>query len=147
MFEANVTKDDAGTAIVGEAQCAYDYLNSAFDKNFRMIRIQVDSDAAVGYRVGASVDFEANQPLGAMASVVTSGTKWGWGSPGDPDYSAGGKWNSFKWAGGTTLSNEWHNVDKSGTAISVRLGTETRGARVSWYASDILYEPMQGIIG
>ena len=125
---------DVGLAIEGDIQSAYRYIRGRGNKRYTMMRALLDSDASISYSIGAGVDYEPVAPLTVTSNIVGASQPWN-----------SAPWNTFKW-GGRVQELAWQDVGRSGTAISVRLRTSTKGARVSLYATDILYEPTTGIL-
>ena len=135
VFKADIGGTDATDAIEGDVQLAYSYLRTPEDKRFTLLRALIETDGGVNFRLGTSVDFEQAAALDTQSSIAGTGTAWNTAA-----------WNTFKWAGGVIQRHEWQAVDKEGTALSVRLRTNTKNARVSLYAIDVVYERTSGIL-
>ena len=134
VHQFDVGNDDAGSAIAGDAQSAYHYLKHADDKRFSMLRPHFDSRRGVSASVSAAVDFSEEFAMAATASAASAGTQWGTAD-----------WGTFKWGGGRVRSRVWKGVNKEGTALSVRVTTNARGTDLRWYATDVLYDILEGV--
>ena len=129
VFEANINADDDGAPIEGRVQGAFQYLGSTMDKRFTMARALVDSDADVSFVIGTVTDFNEEPGLGSPTALETAGGEWNVA-----------EWNVAEWAGGVFALQEWQALNRDGTAISVVLVSSTRGARLRYYACDIIAE-------
>ena len=124
----------SGKPIVGEVGSAYHYFRSGRDKRFTMARSVVESDSDVQFSLGATTDFGSDAQLGTPVSVVNPRGKWNEAA-----------WNVASWSAGIVQYREWQSVDREGTALSIRLRSVTKGARISLYATDVVYEETTGI--
>ncbi len=135
VYETNVGASDNGVPIEGDCRGAFQYLGSSADKRFTMARALVDADANVSFVLGTTTDFNEDGGLEAPTNIVTGGAKWN-----------ATKWNTAKWAGGVFSLQEWQSLNRDGTAISVRLRSSTTGARLRYYAADVIAERTQGLL-
>ena len=138
VMQADTGGADGDASISGLVRSAYNYLQSPYDKQFRLLRAHIESGAAGSQvQVGASVDFDRDVP------VLTPGS--------DHDRQARRGIHS---ALGTHLSGVpgW---DASGTGAA-STSRERRSAstfrasrariRVSWFSSDVVYDQVTGAI-
>ena len=136
ILQADSGGSDDGASIRGIARGAYNYLGSPYDKQFRLLRAHIESDAAgsdVG--IGASVDFDRNIPTLTAGTVTESGTQWDTGL-----------WDTFEWGSGLARSRAWQGIAVKGAAISVHVGSFTTGAQISWFSADVVYDQVVGAI-
>lgn len=147
VFEAWTGTDDAGTAIEGDVQTAYDYLGTPHDKRITMLRSFVEADGTAQFRLGSSTDFAPRAELAAPSSLVSTGTPWA-----TETKATGKKWATAikptgnKWGAGNVQLQTWQATNRTGAAISVRLRSSTRGTNLAMYATDVIYEPAPGIL-
>ena len=135
VCEANAGAADLDANIIGDVQTAFNYLRSPQDKRITLARSIVEADSSIHVRVGSTTDFGVAEDLTAPISIATVGAKWNQT-----------KWNAAKWATGTVQLRDWQAVNRIGSAISVRMRSETRGASVALFATDIVYERAEGIL-
>ena len=127
---------DMNLPIEGDVQSAYRYFGGSEDNWFRQMRAHVESTGDVTFQLGAAVDFEPEAPLEVTSSVVVGGSTW-----------ANVTWADWIWAPPVMRHREWQDLSKEeASAISVRLRSSTRGARVTLFATDILYEKTRGVL-
>ena len=136
VYQADTGHQDGDAGIMGDVQSAYRYIKGRGSKRCTCMRPIVEADATAELSVGLGVDFEPEAALTATASIVAPGSTW-----------AGLTWDNFTWAPGLKQIKEWHTINRDGTAVAVRLRTNTRGARVSLYTTEIMALPMSGIGG
>ena len=140
VLEANVGTNDNGNPIEGDVRGAFQYLGTAMDKRFTLARALIDSDADVTFTIGTVTDFNEEGGLEAPSSLRTGGAEWDeaeWGDDDDP---------GSDWAGGTFSLQEWQALNRDGTAISVRLRSSTSGARMRYFATDIISETTHALL-
>ena len=136
VCEANVGLNDDGVAISGDVQTAYNYLGSPADKRFTMARAQVSADADVrNLQISTSADFSEEATTETFTDILLSGSEW--------DVA---EWDEDEWAGGIFVINEWQQLNRSGSAISIRVQARTSGARISFFAADVIFEKTTGIL-
>ena len=116
VYEADVGAVDGTANIDGEVQTAYSYLKTASAKDFNMIRPLIESTGEIDYELGTSVDFQQATVLDADGAIVS-----------DVATFSDATWDTFRWGGAPVLSLEWRSVTASGSALSIRLKTSTRG--------------------
>ena len=83
--------------------------------------------------LGTSVDFEPGTVLEAPGSIASTVIPF--------DETT---WDTFRWGGSPTISRSWRGVTATGTALSVRLRTSTRGVRVSLFSTDVSFQKLAG---
>ena len=136
VMEANKGRDDDGDPIYVSGRGAYQYLGSPYDKDFRMLRAHVESDASqTQISIGASVDFTTSVPRLAMAALTDVGALWD-----------EGVWDVSEWAAGIDRTRDWKGLGLKGAAISMHVAARTRGDPVVWLSSDLLYNQATGAI-
>ena len=136
IVEVNVEGDDAGSAIDGDVQTAFNYLGTPQDKRITMGRSVVEADRSVAIQLGATVDFGERAQLNTPTELELQGDAiWGKAT-----------WDVTPWNPGVVHLRSWHAINRVGAAVSVRLKTRTSAAQVSLYATDIIYERAPGIL-
>ena len=136
ICEANAGSSDDGAPIFGDVQTAYNYLGTPNDKRFTMARALVSADANISnLKIATSSDFTEEAVTETLTDIALSGAEWNKAS-----------WNTADWAGGTFVLNEWQQLNREGSALSLRVTVNTAGARVSFFAADIRFEPTTGIL-
>ena len=147
VFRANAGRADDGDPIEADVQTAFNYFRTPYEKRITMTRSIVEADASVQFQLGSTTDFGQAARLAAPSSIVTEGTKWAtatkatgkkWATEGSP--------TGNKWAAGRVQLRDWQVVNRSGTAISIRLRSATRGADIALYATDVIFERAEGIL-
>ena len=130
VMQADTGGADGDTSIRGIVRSAYNYLQSPYDKQFRLLRAHIESGAAGSQvQIGASVDFDRNLPVLVPGSITQAGTPW--------DTAA---WDTFSWGSGLGRFRHWRGVNVKGAAISVHISSFTRTDQVSWFSSDVVYD-------
>ena len=90
VMQADTGGADGDTSIRGLVRSAYNYLQSPYDKQFRLLRAHIESGAAGSQvQIGASVDFDRGLPPLAPGTITQAGTAW--------DTAA---WDTFEWGSG-----------------------------------------------
>ena len=136
VMQADTGGADGDTSIRGIVRSAYNYLQSPYDKQFRLLRAHIESGAAGSQvQIGASVDFDRNLPVLVPGSITQAGTPW--------DTAA---WDTFSWGSGLGRFRHWRGVNVKGAAISVHISSFTRTDQVSWFSSDVVYDQVTGAI-
>ena len=136
VMRADAGGNDGGVAIYGITRSAYNYLQSPYDKQFRMLRAHIEGGAAgTQISIGVSVDFDRTLPNLSPGEIAPAGTQW--------DTA---KWDTFKWGAGTARQRSWRAIAERGSAISVHIGSYTRNKQISWFSSDVLYDQVTGAI-
>ena len=136
VMQADTGGADGETSIRGIVRSAYNYLQSPYDKQFRLLRAHIESGAAGSQvQIGASVDFDRNLPVLVPGSITQAGTPW--------DTAA---WDTFSWGSGLGRFRHWRGVNVKGAAISVHISSFTRVDQVSWFSSDVVYDQVTGAI-
>ena len=134
--QANTGGKDHETPIRGVVRSAYNYLQSPYDKQFRMLRSHIESaQAGTQVSVGVSVDFDRKLPALSPGTVAQSGTAW--------DTAA---WDTFQWSSGLARHRAWRGIAAKGAAISVHLISHTSAEQVSLFSSDVLFDQVTGAI-
>ena len=127
--------NDVNIAIEGDIRCAYNYFGNKYEKRFTLARVLVSSDADASFSIGTSTDFNEEGPLETPTTIATSGARWNEAA-----------WNVAAWAKGETALQEWQMLSREGTAISLRLRSSTSGARLRFFAADVVAERSLGIL-
>ena len=127
--------DGNGVTIDGDIQTAYSYFRSPQEKRFTMTRSLVEADADINFQLGATSDFGRAADLTAPVSLAAEG-----GAIWDE-----AEWDVTAWTGGALFHNEWQAINRTGTALSVRMSSRSRGANIALFASDVVYENATGI--
>ena len=148
VYEAGVGHQDGTANIDGDVQTAFNYLETAHDKRLTLARPLVEANGTVQVTISSAVDFAPHRMAdNSPTSIVTDGTPWATATK-----ATGRKWATTskptgnKWAAGAVQLRSWQTLDKIGTALSIRLQSSTRGANVSLFATDVVYEKAQGIM-
>ena len=133
---ANHGTTDGGTSIRGVVRSAYNYMQSPYDKQFRLLRAHLESGTAgTQVQLGISVDFDRSLPPLSPGTVEQAGTAW--------DTAA---WDSFVWSSGRGRFRSWRGVAAKGAAMSVYLGSFTTGEPIHWFSTDVVYDQVVGAI-
>ena len=136
VMQANTGGADGDASISGLVRSAYNYLQSPYDKQFRLLRAHIESGAAGSQvQIGASVDFDRSVPVLSPGTITQAGTAW--------DTAA---WDTFEWGSGLARFRHWRGVNVKGAAISVHISSFTRTDQVSWFSSDVVYDQVTGAI-
>ena len=136
VIEANSGGTDNEASIRGVVRSAYNYLQSPYDKQFRLLRSHIESaSAGTSVSVGASVDFDRRLPSLAPGSVTQAGTAW--------DTAA---WDTFQWSSGLARHRSWRGLAVKGAAISVHLVSYSRNEQISLFSSDVVFDQVTGAI-
>ena len=134
VHEANVGRSDGGGDITGEVQSAFNYFGSKQSKKYHEAQSLIGATSQINYSIGFATDFQPTTTIETTGSVGEEGVSW-------DDLT----WDNFKWTGREQLRGGWRGVDRFGTTISVRFFTQTRGVRVSLYATNVQYRTVPGI--
>ena len=136
VYHADQGGTDEDTASIrGVVRTAYNYLGSPYDKKFNMLQAHVESDAiGAQVQIGATVDFDRTLPPLTPRTIEREGTAWD-----------AGAWDTFQWGSGRGQSRVWTDIAESGAAISVHLGSFTRGDPLFWFSTNVLYDQVKGI--
>ncbi|MGI9338551.1 MAG: hypothetical protein ACR2P4_08595 [Gammaproteobacteria bacterium] len=137
VLEADTTRADNGTNIIGDAQTAFIYFgNRSQLKHFKMVRPTISSDSSLPVSVGLGTDFDSAVSLSTTASTtIAEGGAWDVGA-----------WDVAAWAGGLRVINRWQSVSTNeGYSAAVRIKTETSAQQVRWFSTGVLYE-MGGVL-
>lgn len=129
LAEADTGTDDNGSVIQADAKQAFSYFGRrGMNKRFTMMRpiLSLDGDISLGLDI--NVDYEDRAP----SSTVAIG-----GNAGDPWSVA---WDAA-WGGASTIHRAWTSVRGIGFAAAPRLRVHADEVRVSWSASDFVFEP------
>ena len=136
VVQADTGGKDGDMAVCGLVRTAYNYLQSPYDKQFRMLRMHIESGSPNSrVSTGASVDFDRRPTQLSPAGLSSAGTAWNVGA-----------WNSFTWAAGVSRHRAWRGLALKGSAISLSVASSTSEGQITWYSSDILYNSVTGAI-
>jgi len=132
VFKADSGLSDNGSAILGDAKQAFNYFGDTATKRFTLIRPTLSSDATLPVSMTYDVDYDNSNPAYTPSTVTSVGTPWGspWGSP---------------WASSDEPITDWFGMGTIGKCIAPRIRTSTTAQRVSWQATDYMWEPGIGI--
>ena len=124
------TRADNGLPIVGDIQSAYIYFGGrGAEKRFLNIRPNLSADTMLSLFIGLGLDFQEEIETTPIAVAAQSGGKWN-----------AFKWNTTPWGGGLFVQNDWRSIGGVGQTAAVRLVTESTGAEIRVFATDISYE-------
>ena len=134
VYRADTGHDDDDATINGDIQTAYNYFRSPQEKRFTMLRSLVESDGDISFRLGSTADFGDAGELTTPVSLTNDAPEWG-----------AAVWNVSPWLPGRVHYREWQATNRTGTALSVRMASRSKGANIALFASDVVYERATGI--
>lgn len=133
VFKAWTGYNDNGAQIIGNVQCAYDYLNNRKRKKMvKLVQPHLNADGDIKIELGIAIDYEPvdTRPLNYTSYVVRATPIWGTSL-----------WGTSKWASNTNYKRDWKVVfAPEGYAISFRLRVTNNLLQVRWPATDFIYE-------
>lgn len=133
IFKADTGQDDDGATIATDGQQAFSSLGSpGVNKRFVAARPIIQSGAELGIGVTLNVDYDIKAGVSSPTVLGSDAPVW--------DVAV---WNVAVF-GQTTSATKWTTVTGEGFAAGLRLGIETSGQDVSWQASQLVFEPLQG---
>ena len=136
VMKANSGGKDGEDPISSLARSAYNYLGSPYDKQFRLIRAYLESDAGqTQVSVGASTDFARANPMLGAATLSDIGSFWG-----------EAVWDVAVWATGIDRSRVWTALNLQGSSISIHVACRTADEPLTWFSTEILYDQVTGAI-
>jgi hypothetical protein len=132
VYKCNDGFSDNGTAIVADAQTAWNYFGSSDRlKNFTMARIIFGAVSDPGALVSIGTDFDISVPTSTVStSAVTTGGVW--------DVAI---WDLDTWGGATQAIRGWQGVNGLGYSASMRLRVSLTSQGVSWRSSAMVMKP------
>lgn len=122
---------DLGVNIVGEAKQAFsDFGAPGVQKQFKLARPTLQTDASPGILIAMNVDYQDTSPTGVLSAGAVGAPTWN-----------GSTWGGTVWQGGITTSRQWESISGIGIVGAFRMKIATKDARVRWSATDVVYEP------
>ncbi len=121
---------DADTNISGDGLQAFSYYNSPGQlKRVTMIRPTLFTDGTPAAYANVNVDFDLSD---TTAPLAFTGSVYGlWDV---------GLWDSAIWGGDLNVSRQWQGATGLGYAIAPRLKVASKGIRVQWVSTDLVFE-------
>jgi len=137
VVEANVAGDDNGQRIQYSVQSAYSYMNNLYAKHITLIRPQfLSRDATVDIEFGLNADFSPDTPDLQSIRLEGGGSTW-----------EGLTWENWEWSRGDVAFREWRPPSALGGAVAIVVSCSLEGGEVSWFATDIEFDVLRGLIG
>ena len=122
---------DLGANIIGNAKQAYNYLNTRIGKkHMKMLRPHLRTTSNIDVAVGFDVDFTEYTETSESYLTLAANALWD-----------SGVWDTSVWGTDTATQSDWLTaMAPEGYAFSLRLRVETNSARVTWNATDFIFE-------
>jgi hypothetical protein len=132
VYKCDDGYSDNGTAIVADAQTAWNFFGSSDRlKNFTMCRVIFSAVSDPAAIVSVGVDFDISVPTSAVStSAVTSGGVW--------DVAI---WDVDVWGGASQIVKGWQGITGLGFSASMRLRVSLTSQEVSWRSSSMVMKP------
>lgn len=132
VYVCNSGYSDNGSAIVADAQTAWNYFGSSDRlKNFTMIRVILAAVSDPGALISLGTDFDISVPTSTVStSAVVSGGVW--------DEAI---WDVDIWGGATQIVKGWQGTNGMGYSASMRLRVSLTSQNVSWRSSSVIMKP------
>lgn len=131
IYKFDQGRSMAGSAIIGRAQTAWNYLGSRKrKKRFTAMRPVLQVDGALTFSAGIGVDFGLISITDNESSVPAVTSPW--------DTSP---WDTSPWSDETAISNDWLGAEGDGYNVSAKLSVVTSTRTVDWFSTQYLYEP------
>lgn len=127
--------DDNSTDIVGMAQTAYDYFKAPTKKAFKMARPIISCNGLPEVQVGMDMDYANVNSLGTLTFTPSTASLWGVAL-----------WGVSSWSTGLQRLKNWIGISGLGLCASTRLQVASQGLEVRWQATDVLFEPGDGVV-
>jgi hypothetical protein len=123
--------DDDGAAREGNIKTAFNYFGKpGQQKQFKLVRPVITTDAAIAPAVELNVNFEDRYPTAVPTAAASSGPFW------DEEY-----WDSVEWGDAADITLQWIGVVGIGLCAALRLRVASAAADVAVSAFDVIYEP------
>jgi hypothetical protein len=128
---------DFGEVIVGTTKQAFSYLNSrGVNKQVKLLRPVLKIQGGCSVECALDMDFRNDAIFGPTNFVTGAGATW---AVEGGDVSA--VWDEATWADNAAIRLNWLSVASfPGYAAAIRLRFTTNRAKVSWTATDVLFE-------
>lgn len=134
VYKADNGRSDAGAAISGIGQTAWNYLGSRErQKRFTAMRPLLQVDGPLTFNAGVGVDFGSIAVSQTDSSVAQVLSPW--------DTSP---WDTSPWSDETAINSNWLSADGIGYNVSARIEVVTSTRAVDWLATQYQYEPGRG---
>lgn len=129
VYKCNDGYSDNGSAIVADAQTAWNYFGSSDRlKNFTMARIIFSAVSDPGALLTIGTDFDISVPTSTVStSSVSTGGVW--------DTAI---WDVDTWGGATQSIRGWQGITGIGFSASMRLRVSLTSQNVSWRSSSMV---------
>ena len=129
LVKADTGGADGSDAIRTDAKQASSYFGTrGLIKAVKMVRPMLSLNGPAGIAVSVNADF-SDQPATSYQTIDGgAGDPWGTGT-----------W-SAAWVAGTTINRYWRSAPGVGSAIALRLQTQTEDTSLSWASTDIAIE-------
>ena len=125
------TNADAGTAIAGTVQQAFNYYKTPGQvKRFTMMRPILRTNGSPSIQGAINTDFNLAAPASNLATVTITGARW--------DSAV---WDTDVWQDTLAVSKNWQGATGIGYSGGVRLDSSTNGLQLEWVATDVVMEP------
>lgn len=132
VYKCNDGYSDNGSAIVADAQTAWNFFGSSDRlKNFTMARVIFSAVSDPGALISIGTDFDISVPTSSISTAaVDSGGIW--------DEAI---WDVGLWGGATQSVRGWQGVNGLGYSASMRLRVSLTSQNVSWRSSSMVMKP------
>lgn len=127
--------DDNDTNIVGIAKTAFDYFSVRTKKAFKMARPTISTSGTPTIEMGINVDYDDGDTLGTLTFSPATAALWGIS-----------KWGIGLWGSGLQTLKNWIGLSGVGLCAAIRLKVASKGLEIRWQATDVLFEPGDGVV-
>lgn len=126
VYQADTGLDDDGEDVETDVKSAFSYFGRrGAMKRYGMLRPNLTVDGTVSVALTVNVDFEDVAPTDTPSFAPGEGTEWD-----------AGEWDTFYWAAGETVSQEWQSVYGLGHCAAMRMRTVSQNGTIKWNSTD-----------
>lgn len=132
VYLADAGNSDAGAAIQGRIQTAFNKHRAPGMKRYTMVRPNMTANSDLRATMGLVVDYKDTATLAGFTVTVPVAL---WDTA---------LWDVDVWGGATLSIRGWTAANAIGRTVSVQMVTNTIGAEANLNTFDLLYEPASG---
>lgn len=130
VYQFDVGANDDGVDISADALGAFSYFKSrGQSKSFKRVELVFQSASDPSPALDFNTDFQIKAPTGVAAATATTSAKWGVS-----------KWGIGVWGSANQIFRGWRAIRGYGRSGSIRVRLNTTGSRVSWIATNFLFQ-------
>lgn len=123
------SEDYGSVNIVADAKSAFNPFGYTQQKMFTMARPIIVSNQVPPLEIGINVDYEDEDPSGAVFGTAGTGGVWGTGL-----------WGTMLWGGEDLVLKNWLGLTGIGFTAATRLKYEGKNYDVSWVSTDFVFQ-------